>query len=161
MKIEVTSNYGNYATKMSVELPDTSLSPLATELVRQGLFNINYRVAGSAVDKALGVDPKNGGRRGVDYSEDNSLKVMEAVEATIKKLKLPEGVSFEVTGQYEYGEGAGSAMVRATTLVDTFLGTSMEAGYRAILALPDGDRDALIAKAHEMGLGIQTSKAKK
>lgn len=72
MKIVFKSNYGNFDYSMEVELGLTPPLPPGVEvLIQQGLANIAYRVAGSAVDKALGVETGKGkeGRRGVKWGQ--------------------------------------------------------------------------------------------
>lgn len=100
--------------------------------------------------------PEGFERDSIKFDEDNSAAMQLAAEAELAKIG-----TFTVTVSENVGGESASPMKRATLLVDTFLGTEMEASYRAILGLPDGDRDALIAKANEMGLGISAPKTKK
>jgi hypothetical protein len=74
-------------------------------------------------------------------------------------------LAFRVTGKHEFGEGGASAMVMATTLVDTFLGDeAMEAAYRAVFGaqgMKDAEtagREELVSFAHSKGLGIRPTK---
>lgn len=178
MKIQFNSNYGNFKTQLTATVPDGSNKVISEE----GLANILYRVCGSGVDKAFGLK-KGNKRTEIVYSVDNAAKVTKAVENKIMELC---GVSdeagftagkdaaeyeslelaFKVTGQHEAGESA-SAMVRATTLVDTFLADDkMEGAYRTIFGLQgledaeNADREALIEFAHSKGLGVQPAKKK-
>lgn len=174
MKIVFKSNYGNFDYSMEVELGLVPPLPAGVEtLIQQGLANIAYRVAGSAVDKALGVETGKGkeGRRGVKYS-DELAKVIEAtVGAKLAELSakadsgVPTGISFKVVGAHEYGAEGESAMVRATAFVDALMATpATEAKLRdmvGMLGLADAEtatKEELVAFAHGKGLGISVKK---
>lgn len=167
MLITFDSNYGNFDYTIGAEIEDSELSPLAVELAKQGLANIAYRVAGSAVDKALAIDPKVG-RRSVEYSEEAGEKIDASVKATLAKLEaaeknaLPKGVTFTVTGKHEFGEGGESAMVRATNLVDALFDKN-EKALRDALTMFDpnaetASRASLIEIAHKAKMGISSPK---
>lgn len=148
------------------------------------LADMLYRLCGSVVDKALGVGVKRKDgevelpplfkkRNEVEYSEANGAKIAKAVDAKIADLLKDEAdgaeflemdLQFTVLGEHEFGE-AGSAMVRATTLVDTFLGdVDMAKAYRAVFGLQGmlnaetATRDELVAFAHSKGLGVSAKK---
>lgn len=96
MKITFASNYGNFDYEMSVELGLLPPLPEGVEkLLQQGLANIAYRVAGSAVDKALGVETGKGkeGRRGVKFAgetklvDDKGVAIMVVDEDTGEKTE--------------------------------------------------------------------------
>lgn len=78
-----------------------------TALCIQGLANICYRVAGSAVDKALEVKE----RKGVEYSDAVGEKINVAVSKKLGELLAAEKtkgleplkLSFAVIGQHEFG----------------------------------------------------------
>lgn len=165
-EVNFVSNYGNFDYEMSVKLTDESLSPAAKSFIKEGLANIAYRVCGSAVDKALGVLPESKGgtgRRGIEYSQGSARIIETTVWDKLATLGLKD-VGFKIIGEHEYGE-AGSAMLRATTLVDTLLDGGKEEQLRATLAMfgatDKDDRAGLIRIAHKAGLGIQPPKAPK
>lgn len=182
MNIQFKSNYGNFDYVMSVELGLTPPLPDGVEsLIQQGLANIAYRVAGSAVDKALGVETGKGkeGRRGVKWDavivsgkgdEEIRTPASKVIETTVNdKLALlidvPKGITFKVTGQHEYGAEGESAMVRATAFVETLMAKQeTEAQLRGtlgMLGMADAEtatKEELVAFAHSKGLGISTKK---
>lgn len=93
----------------------------------------------------------------LEYSPELAAEVAKSLTATLSPYLT--GVSVEVS-QHEKGETV-SEMKRAQTLVDSFIGTPMEAAYRQILGSADGDRDALVKLAHEKKLGVTPPRAKK
>jgi hypothetical protein len=97
-------------------------------------------------------------RSELEYSEDLALEVATSLESTLSPYL--DGINVEVT-EHVPSEGGASEMKRATALVDSFLGTDMESAYRQILGSANGDRDALIAIAHEKKLGITPPREKK
>lgn len=135
-----------------------------------GLASLGYRGGASAINKALEVDSNSA----AEYSDEAAQKVEAALQAWAQGGEgkaagfsakgdnanpLGEGFTLSVTAsRHEHGESGASPMKRATALVDSFLGTDMEAPYRGILGLPEGDRDALIAEANKRGLGISVPK---
>lgn len=101
--------------------------------------------------------PEGFERDSILFNEDNSAAMQLAAEAELAKIG-----TFSVTvSENRGGEGGGTPMVRATNLVETFLGTDMEASYRTILELPEGTKEELIEAANKMGLGISAPKGKK
>jgi len=174
MNIEFNSNYGNFKTSIKAVVPDGSNRVICEE----GLANILYRVCGSSVDKGFGLK-KGDKRTGIPYSAENAAKVEKLVREKIEELcgmgedpgedaaeYMALALEFKITGQHEAGE-AGSAMVRATALVDAMLGDEkMEEAYRTIFGLQglaDADnatREQLIEFAHSKGLGVQPPKRK-
>lgn len=160
------SNYGNHAYTISADVPE-GLTPLVMALVVEGLANVGFRVAGSSVDKALKLGENS--RKSVVYSDETARAIEAAVAEKLEKLQsaetdpMPEGISFEVTGEHVFGE-AGSAMVRATQFVDLLMAAD-EAKLREVLGMFDetaaeADRDGLIAIAHKAGLGQQKGRKK-
>lgn len=167
--ITETSNFGRFATKISCEIGD-EVNAETEVLCRDGLTNSLFRHGGSAGEKGLvaaGFATKDDKRSEIVYSDEAARALEAAINGAFDKARtaakekgetpLPVMV-VEVTGEHVYGETQ-SAMVRATNMVDAFLGTDLEVGYRAILG--DGTREELITKAHSMGLGVTASKAKK
>lgn len=115
--IKFESNYGNFAYRMTAEVGE-DLTDATAALAVQGLANICYRVAGSAVDKALGVKE----RKSVLFSAADGERISAAVS---KKLVELEGktpilaalkMSFAVTGQHEFGTAGGDPTKEATEL---------------------------------------------
>lgn len=158
--MKVTFNTGNFAITVDGEYNSESQAKalenaLRYELQRDVATKVYVAVAGEGEGEKKKL-PKDFERSSVEYSDDAALEFQAAAEKELSKRG-----TFEVSVAKYEGSEAASPMKRATTLVDTFLGSPMEAGYRAILGLPEGDREALIAKANEMGLGIQPPKAKK
>ncbi len=173
MILRVASNYGNFATEMQATV-GRDLNVATQELCKQGMLNILYRVSGSYVDKALGVDSKKGvSRKDVEYSIDRAETIATAVEEKLSELAESEGLEdlslvFRVTGQHHFGEGTGSPMARASLFVDSLMAQeSSEAQLRTMLGLlgledaDDATRDEMVAFAHGKGLGMQTPKARK
>lgn len=115
--IEQTSNYGNFAYRITAEVGE-DVNPATVALCGQGMLNIAYRIAGSAVDKALGVKE----RKGVEYSEESAQIINAAVSKKLGELveKTPAlaglKLSFAVTGQHEFGEAGGGATKEAAAL---------------------------------------------
>lgn len=159
--IETTFNTGNFALKIAGDFSEDQkgkalISALRYIVQRDGATKAYQALGGVKGEDGKTKLPKDFERDQVEWSDENGAAMQEAFE---KALASYGTFSVEAT-KYE-GSEAASPMKRATTLVDTFLGSPMEVGYRAILGLPDGDREALIAKANEMGLGIQPPKVKK
>jgi hypothetical protein len=163
-QIQFESNYGNFAYRFTAQIGE-DVNPQTQYLAKQGLANIAYRVAGSSVDKALGVKE----RRSVEYSDEDGERINDAVSKKLKELEGKETMlsalklSFAVTGKHEFGEAA-SPKVRATAFVDALLDNGdKEVQLRTMLAMfdkraEDGDRDVLIEIAHAKGFGIQPPK---
>lgn len=172
MKYTFTSYWGNFAYRMSAELPDGTPEWVCAE----ALANMSYRLAGSRVDKALGVkkDGKAASRRDVEYSVEDAERINAAVSAAIVEWEgKPEAgaaerkaakLSFAVTGKHEFGVEGASPMAMATALVDGAMGTGSEKGLRDLLSMmglagaSDAGREALIAFANSKGLGIRAKK---
>lgn len=106
-KIEFKSNYGNFDYRMTAEIGE-EVNAASEALCMEGLANICYRVAGSAVDKALGVK-KGEGRKAVGYSDEDGERVNAAVSKKLNEILekqgvlKPLGLSFAVLGQHEFG----------------------------------------------------------
>lgn len=115
--IDMTSNYGNFAYRFTAEVGE-ELTPATVELCRQGLANIAYRVAGSAVDKALGIKE----RKSVEYSDATGEQINAAVSKKIAELEGKDAMlkglkmSFAVTGQHVFGEGGDKPTIAATEM---------------------------------------------
>lgn len=118
--IEFKSNYGNFAYRMTAQIGD-EVNAASEALCLEGLANICYRVAGSAVDKALGVK-KGEGRKAVlfvpnmgdeiDAAVNKKLAELEAKQTVLVELKL----NFMVTGQHMFGEGGDAPTKEATEM---------------------------------------------
>lgn len=112
--IKFESNYGNFDYRMTAQTPDGGAEVLEV----QGLANIAYRVAGSSVDKALGTKD----RKSVLYSKEDAQRINAAVSAKLTELEGKNaalkacGISFAVTGQHVFGEGAVEATKEATEM---------------------------------------------
>lgn len=104
--ITFESNYGNFDYRMTAEVGE-DVNAATTALCVQGLANICYRVAGSSVDKALGVKD----RKAVEFSDADgerinaavSKKLGEMLAAEKTQVLAPLKLSFAVTGQHEFG----------------------------------------------------------
>lgn len=175
-EITFSSNFGRFGYSITTEV-GTEVNDATAALATEGLANVGFRACGSAIRKALVGKAKDVNGKDVDkktttadiaYSAETAELIRAAAQGKLDELAKGSDTSaalpvmvYSATGEHEYGEGGASAMVRATTLVDSFLGTPLETPYRAVLACPEGDRDALIAAAHGMKLGIQPEKKKK
>lgn len=116
--ITFSSNYAAFTYRMTAEVGE-NLTEATEALCYEGVSNLCYRVAGSAVDKALGVkSKKNGGqgRDGIAFDAKHIPTIESAVSAKITELENAEGsklkalgLSFAVTGEYVKGETAGSS----------------------------------------------------
>lgn len=115
--IEQTSNYGNFNYRITAEVGE-DVNPATIALCEQGMLNIAYRIAGSAVDKALGVKE----RKGVEYSEESAQIINAAVSKKLTELvgKTPAltglKLSFAVTGQHEFGATGDAPTKEATEM---------------------------------------------
>lgn len=104
--IEFKSNYGNFDYRMTAVVGD-EVNEATTALCLQGLANICYRVAGSSVDKALGVKE----RKSVEYSDADGERINAAVSKKLTEMLAAEktkvlaglSMSFAVTGAHEFG----------------------------------------------------------
>lgn len=133
--ITFVSNYGNFATEMKAQIGE-DVNPATTWLCEtQGLGNLQYRMCGSRVDKALGVKTKENRkyekRVEVPYSAANSAIIEKAVREALDELAESEasvaklGITFRITGQHEYGSTDDKPTKEATAL------------WTAIQALPE------------------------
>lgn len=116
-KITFESNYGHFAYRFDAEIGD-AVNAQSEWLCYQGLANIAYRVAGSAVDKALGIKE----RKSVEYSDADGERINAAVSKKLTELAAKEGnikllnMSFAVTGQHVFGEGNDAPTKEATEM---------------------------------------------
>lgn len=144
MNITFASNYGNFEYEMSLTLQPDIFRPFQTidetstmeekevdkseravlatmvKLWQQGLANIAYRVAGSAVDKALGVETGKGkeGRRGVKFDaivkivdkDGNPVREVNAEGVAVRKEQFARDIIEETVNQklQELGKKEGS-----------------------------------------------------
>lgn len=145
-KITFTSNYGNFAYRMTAEIGD-SVNPETEFLCMQGLANICYRVAGSNVDKALGAKE----RKAVEWSDEDGERITAAVSEKITALevKSPElkklSLDFAVTGQHEFGTASADAGKAALGMAELFKDNP---GALAAFGVDAGEQDLqVIAKA--------------
>lgn len=161
--IKTTFNTGNFALAIEGEFDEEQkdkalVSALRYIVQRDGATKAYAALAGEKGENGKTKLPKDFERGDLEYSKEAGKAFADAFE------KALEGYgTFTVSASKYEGSEVASPMKRATTLVDTFLaqGGAVEQGYRTVLGLPDGDRDALIAKANEMGLGIQPPRQKK
>lgn len=161
MQIVFNSYTGKFSYRLSAkwtggEIDEDTLK-VSEPLLLEGLANLAYRFLSSKVDKALrekGLLGSDAPRKELEYSSGAARTIETVVDEAIEKMDggwKGWSFKFEITGEHVIGDGA-APMARATNLVNTFLGTPMEANYRLLLG--EGDRDELIRKAHSMGLGI-------
>lgn len=168
-KIEFTSNYGNFAYRMTAEIGE-EVNPASEALCLQGLANICYRVAGSSVDKALGVKE----RKSVLFSDADGERINAAVSAKLTEIvkKTPVlaslNMSFAVTGQHEFGaEDAGGtkAATEQWTVMQSWDDEKFQKVCKGLGIDPEaGDDDkavAAIAKFHREHKRAALEKAKK
>jgi hypothetical protein len=106
-------------------------------------------------DKGNKVLPDGFERDNVAFDTANA----SAFHATAEKALATLG-EFSVSVDENVG-GEGGAMKNATRLVDSFLGDASEPAWRAIIGLPDGDRDALIKECHARKLGMAIARKTK
>lgn len=160
--MKVKFNTGNFTLNIEGEFNEEATKAALENGLR---YAVQRDVASKVYVKLAGVEnskgnlalPKDFERDSIAFDADNAAAMELAASEELAKLG-----TFTVSVEENVGgEAAASPMKRATALVDSFIGTDMEAAYRQILGLPDGDRDALIAKANEQGLGIQPPRAKK
>lgn len=160
--MKVKFNTGNFTLNIDGSFNDEQTAAalengLRYAVQRDVATGVYIQLAGEKNSKGNLALPKGFERDSIEFNADNAAAMELAASEALKKL----GDFIVTVVENEGGEGAASPMKRATALVDSFIGTDMEAPYRAILGLPDGDRDALIAKANEQGLGIQPPRVKK
>lgn len=149
--IEFKSNYGNFAYRFTAEVGE-DVNAASTALCIQGLANIAYRVAGSAVDKALGVKE----RKGVEFSDADGERINAAVSKKLNEMIVKDGVlsqlhlSFAVTGQHVFGEGAGGEPTKADkelwTSIQQMPGEKFEAAVK-LIGIPEDYDDESALKA--------------
>lgn len=134
--IEFKSNYGNFAYRMTAEIGE-DVNAGTEALCLQGLANICYRVAGSNVDKALGVKE----RKSVNYSGSLGDDIDTAVSKKITEMEkkdaglVPLKLSFMVTGQHVFGEGGDAPTKEATEMWTRVQGLDEEKFVVAMRAL--------------------------
>lgn len=166
--IKFESNYSTFAYRLTAEVGE-ELTPATEELCLQGLANIAYRVAGSRIDKALGVkSKKNGGmgREGVAFDPKHIPTIESAVSTAITELEnvegskvKPLGLSFAVTGEY-VPKTDGTASKEATELwtkVQALPADKFEAAIKKLGLAEDYDDESGIAACVRH---IQAEKAK-
>ena len=163
-EVTFTSNWGRFNYAISAQVSDTLTGPeLAT--VKQGLANCGFRAVGSGVEKALVTAKamhKDDSRKVVVYNEKNVGIITTEARATLNKIIAKDGLlpmTYKVTGEHIFDEQA-TPMVRATTLIDSLLGTDGETQMRGYLGIYDAraakaNRETLIEIAHKCGAGIQ------
>lgn len=158
---KLTFDTGNF----SLAIEGTPSQAVADRLIENGLrYEVQREVASSVYTEIAGEPNKEGKKRlpkgfersSLEYDESNAAAFEEAASKALSKFG-----DFTVSVTKYEGSEAASPMKRATALVDSFIGTEMEAAYRGILGLPKGNRDDLIAEANKRGLGIQPPKAAK
>lgn len=168
--IKFESNYSAFSYRLQADVGE-DLTPATEELAMQGLANIAYRVAGSRIDKALGVkSKKNGGmgREGVSFDPAHIPTIESAVSTAITEMENAEGsklkalgLSFAVTGEYVPRDSA-SASKEATELWTKVQGLKGEAFEKAIKTLglsEDYDDESGIA-ACQKHMAAEKAKAK-
>lgn len=153
--MKTTFNTGNFALEIEGRFNDDQVDKALTSALRyivqrDGATKAYIALAGEKNSKGNLALPDGFERENVEFNDENAAAMTDAFEKALESYG-----TFTVTASKYEGSEAASPMKRATTLVDTFLGTEQEAQWRTVLGLPEGDRDALIAKANEMGLGIQ------
>lgn len=157
--MEVKFSTGNFTLNINGEFNAEAQAAalengLRYAVQRDVASKVYVQLAGEKNSKGNLALPKEFVRDSIPFNADNAAAMELAATEELKKLG-----SFTVSVEENVGGEATSPMKRATALVDTVLGTDQEPKWRTILG--DGDRDALIAKAHEMGLGIQPPRAPK
>jgi hypothetical protein len=158
-----TVNSGNFTVVVDGTLrPEAQERILAGgvkfELHRGGLSSAWLALAGTKNDKGTLKLPDKFERDSIEFSEEAAATLQDTITGWATDEKKGIFMDANVTITKNEGGEKDSPQKRATALVDGFLGTPLEAPYRAILG--DGDREALIAKAHEMGLGVQPPRKK-
>lgn len=110
--ITFNSNWASFAYRLNAEIGEDCTSATEWLCQEQALANIGYRIAGSRIDKALGVkSKKNGGmgREGVSFDPKHIPTIESAVSAAITEMENDEKLgkfvkelklSFAVTGEY-------------------------------------------------------------
>lgn len=151
---------GNFKLTVNGELNDDSKAKMLENGMRYAIQRdvataVYLALAGEKGENGKAKLPEGFERDSVAWSEENGLAFQDAAEKALASLG-----TFEVSIGENVG-GEGSAMKRATELVDTFIGTDVEKSYRLILGLPDGTRDELIKAAHARGLGITPARKAK
>lgn len=149
--IEFKSNYGNFAYRFTAEVGE-EVNAASTALCVQGLANIAYRVAGSAVDKALGVKE----RKGVEFSDADGERINAAVSKKLNEMIVKDSVlgnlklSFAVTGQHVFGGSDQGEPTKADkelwTNIQSFDGVKFEAAVK-LIGIPEDYDDESALKA--------------
>lgn len=134
--IKFESNYGNFAYRLTANVGDDVNEETIWLAESQGLANICYRVAGSSVDKAMGVKE----RKALGYSEQAAEQINAAVSAKLSELEKNEKVgkfvkalklSFAVVGQHEFGTKDDGKPTAADAAIWTAMQTAPEAKFEA------------------------------
>lgn len=157
--MKVTFNTGNFSMTATGELVDE----VKEKILADGLKYALQRDVATKVYIALaGVEgkkedsrvlPKDFERDSVGFTTDNATAFSLEAEKQLAKLG-----TFSVSVTEYVGGESGSAMVRATNLVDAFLGQPTESAYRGILGGETASREELVELAHAMKLGIDSVK---
>lgn len=160
--LQVTFNTGNFSLKVQGELADTAKEKILMDGLK---YAIQRDVASKVYVQLAGVEgkkedskvlPKDFERDSVVFSTDNAAAFSLEAEKQLAKLG-----TFSVTVTEYVGGESNSSMVRATNLVDAFLGQPTESAYRGILGGETASREELIEAAHAMKLGIDSVKKTK
>lgn len=179
MNITTQWTFGNFditaATQVDVETSD----PKTLKLLSLGLLKALYGSPASAAEKAVAADgkltgkvwaknkkgeperPKEFKRNYIPFSEETAMALAEAFGTTTTVDSVP--ITFAVTDVVEHVSDTGSAMKRATAIVDTLLGGNEDAqkqlrGLVTVLGMTNGataTREELITFAHSKGLGAK------
>jgi hypothetical protein len=110
MKIQFSSNWGQFNYTLSANVPDGIDKGIVALVAQEGLANLGFRACGSNVEKAFvkaEVMDKSDKRNTVAYSEANGKVLQAAAQATLDKISVEEGypeVEIAVTGEHVFGE---------------------------------------------------------
>src|SRR3977135_1523585 len=135
--LKTTFNTGNFALAIEGEfnadqVDKALISALRYIVQRDGATKAYQALGGVKGEDGKTKLPKDFERDQVDWWNENGQAMATAFEKALESYG-----TFTVSATKYEGSEAASPMKRATTLVDTFLGSPMEAGDRAILGLPD------------------------
>ena len=176
MKLNFTKTWGQYAISVTAEVSEEQLAALATEgalhLFERGPSGVvEQKVCAPELgwtknEKGSGFKrPKEFERRNYEFTPERAEKFKAVFNSTPGKIEEDNEITYTVNSIVQHDGGQASEMVRATTLVDSFLGNPvLEAPYRMILeegSATPFTREELIAAAHAKKLGIQPAKSGK